>query len=425
MDHRVDEVAEVRRVPHGQGVGLVRQRVTQLAPKRLGHVGAGGGGALLPLVLEGASHDAGPQSVRVRGRVGHDEVLAARLAHEPRVRPIRAEPLAHSRPQRPKDLGGAREVEARELRVVERRVRDLGRVAGDEVDHPRRQAGLLQQLVGEVARENGMGRRLPQHTTAHQRRKPREVAANRREVERTHGVDEPLQRPVVQPVPLPSGRGRLVVVDRFGEVSAPAVEVHQLARRVDLGLVRRLALAQHRRGVEDRPPLGRQQVRRLQEDGRSILPRPRRPLPARFRRLVDRLRRFRSASLVPDAQVQSVVVGSGDGLRPAGADLSAPDHQRNVRRPVRHVLQSGLQSGPFGGPGGVGVDGLGLGRRDADRSGHEPSSWGWASRVGREERQCRPTLASRSRTEARATWGTAVGARRQAGGAAGPDAGIR
>jgi hypothetical protein len=52
----------------------------------------------------------------------------------------------------------------------------------------------------------------------------------------------------------------------LGEVRAEAEEVDDLARRVDLGLERGLALAEHGRRVELGPPRAGEQVRGLEED---------------------------------------------------------------------------------------------------------------------------------------------------------------
>jgi hypothetical protein len=49
-------------------------------------------------------------------------------------------------------------------------------------------------------------------------------------------------------------------------------EVDELAGGVDLGLVRRLRLAEHGRGVEAVAELGAQAGRGAQEDGRAVLP---------------------------------------------------------------------------------------------------------------------------------------------------------
>ena len=59
--------------------------------------------------------------------------------------------------------------------------------------------------------------------------------------------------------------------DLAGEVHVEAPEVDQLAGRVDLGLVGRLALAQHRRGVDPGAPRPGEQVGGLEQDGGAVV----------------------------------------------------------------------------------------------------------------------------------------------------------
>ncbi len=93
---------------------------------------------------------------------------------------------------------------------VERDVGDQRTVAEHQVDHAGRQPGGLEQLHGQV-RGDGLGRRrLPHHGVAHQRRRGRQVAGDRGEVERGDRVDEALERPVLDPVPDAGGGDRLV-----------------------------------------------------------------------------------------------------------------------------------------------------------------------------------------------------------------------
>ena len=74
--------------PIGRLFDLVEEPVAQPRPHRPRNVGAGGGRALLPLELERPADQRGAQHVDVGGRVRDDEVLAAGLAHQPRVGPV-------------------------------------------------------------------------------------------------------------------------------------------------------------------------------------------------------------------------------------------------------------------------------------------------------------------------------------------------
>ena len=97
--------------------------VAHVGPDRPRHVDAARGRALLPLVLEGAAHDGHRQRLGVGRRVGDDEVLAAGLAHDARVGAVAVDLGADRAPHRVEDVGGAGEVHAGEVAVVEH---DLG-----------------------------------------------------------------------------------------------------------------------------------------------------------------------------------------------------------------------------------------------------------------------------------------------------------
>ena len=130
----------------------------------------------------------------------------------------------------------------------------------------------MQELHQEV---RGVGRgsgRLPDDRVPHQRRARRQVRADRGEVEGRDGEDEALERPVLHPVPHALARDRLLLVDPRHELDVEAVEVDHLAGRVDLGLVRGLRLAEHRRGVERRAPRAGQELGCAEEDRGALLP---------------------------------------------------------------------------------------------------------------------------------------------------------
>ena len=235
------------------------------------------------------------------------------------------------------------------MRAGERRVADRAARAGDEVDHARRQPGRLEELQQEVGAVGGGRGRLPDDGVPHQRGGGREVAGDRGEVERRDGEDETLERAVLHPVP-DAGRGdRLLGVDPRHVLDVEAPEVDQLARRVDLRLVRGLRLAEHRRRVERLPPRPGEQLRR--HGGRRrrdpptasatspprprrrprsrARPRPRRPCarprgrgsagaasrPRRCRRCAPPRRRSRAGSRAPARRARR---GGGEARRARG-----------------------------------------------------------------------------------------------------------
>ena len=177
----------------------------------------------------------------------------------------------------PQVLEGRRragEVDAGQVGVGQRDLGDVEAVAGQHVDDARRHPGLLEQLHRQRRGELLGRRRLPDHRVAHQRRRGRQVAGDRGEVERRDRVDEALERPVVGAVPDAGAVGdRLVGEDLLGVVDVEAPEVDQLAGGVDLGLERGLRLAEHGGGVEPLAPRAGQQVGGLEQDRAAVVER--------------------------------------------------------------------------------------------------------------------------------------------------------
>ena len=135
-------------------------------------------------------------------RVREHEVLAAGLADEPRVGPIAVDVLADRAATGGwNDAGRPGEVDAGQVGIGERDLGDRDAVTGDQVDDPGRQAGRLEQPHRLVRGKLLRRRRLPDDGVTHERRRRRQVAGDGGEVERRDGVDEALERPVVEPVP--------------------------------------------------------------------------------------------------------------------------------------------------------------------------------------------------------------------------------
>ncbi len=266
VDHRIHEVPEVADVADLDGGDLVEHSLLQLRPEAVGDVGPAGGGALLALVLEGAAHQPGCQDVQVGRLVGEDEVLAAGLADDAGIGLILADVGSDGQPDGREDVGGAGEVHAAEIGVVEDRRADHRARPRNQVDDAVGHSGLLQHLHDVVGGQHRCRRRLPDHRVSHQCRGGGQVARDRGEVEGRDREDEPLQRPVLHVVEDFLGGERLVVVDLCHEVGIEAPEVDQLTGGVDLGLVAGLAHVEHGGRVDRLAVLAGQQLRGLEQD---------------------------------------------------------------------------------------------------------------------------------------------------------------
>ena len=204
-------------------------------------------------------------------------------------------------------------------------------------------------------------------------RRRRQVRADRGEVERADRQHEPLERPVLEPVP-DAGRGdRLLLVDSPQEAGVEAPEVAGLAGRVDLGLVGGLRQVQHRRRVQRVPPRPREQLRGAQEDGDALLPRGAAPVAPRLPRRRDR--RLHLAPARPGARRRAR--GRGRGASTAWRSVPV----RTSRPPITHASSGRspriassrrLQAFPLGRPRRVGADRLvdGHGRLEDPVSAH-------------------------------------------------------
>ena len=181
---------------------------------------------------------------------------------------------------------------AGELRVVEHDVRHFRGIARHEVDHAGRQAGGLEQLHDVVRAQHRARCRLPHDRAAHQRRGGRQVAADRREVERRDRVHEPFEPAIVGLIPHAVSADRLLSIQLLGECDVEAPEVNQLGRRIDLGLKHRLRLTEHRRRIQRLPPGRRQQFGGAEKHGSAVLPRPVRPVASGAERRLNGLSDF-------------------------------------------------------------------------------------------------------------------------------------
>ena len=347
---------------------LREQPRLQRRPEAPGDVRARRGRALLALVLEGAAAEGGGERVHVGRRMGEDEVLPARLADDPRVAAVARQVLGDRPPHALEHRRRAGEVEAAELGARERRVPHAPPRARHEVDHAGREPGGLEQLQEPPPRVDGGGGGLPQHGVAHQRRRGGQVRGDRGEVERRHREHEPLQRPVLDAIPDPGRRERLLLEDPLGERAVEAPEVDHLAGGVELRLVDRLRLTEHGRGVQRRTPAGGEELRRPQEDRRALVERQARPPSPRGARRLDRRLDLGGAGLVRAGEPVRVTVWRADVDEAAGANLAAPEDQRHLELLGRELLQARLQLSALGRARPVRQGGLVARRRNAEET---------------------------------------------------------
>ena len=240
--------------------------------------------------------------------------------------------------------------------------------------------GGFEHLVRVVRAEHRARGRLPDDGVAHQRGRGRQVAADGREVERRDGIDEPFERPVLHRVPHARAADGLFLVELLREGRVEAPEIDHLARRVDLRLVHRLRLSQHRRGVNRRAPRGGEQLGGAQDDGGAILPRPRRPFAScgcgRRNRLLDV---FGSRNVVLGEHV-TVIVRHHGLLGSSRADLPTADDDRDVDLLCGHRREACLELRALGRAGRVRL------HRFVDSRRHTPDA-----------RECRVELDRRTR----------------------------
>ena len=76
---------------------------------------------------------------------------------------------------------------------------------------------------------------------------------------------------MVKTVPHTGATQWLLLQDLSSKANVESPKVGHFAGGVDLGLVRRLALAQHCRGIERRSPRSRQEVGGFEEDGGALV----------------------------------------------------------------------------------------------------------------------------------------------------------
>ena len=339
-DHRAHKVLELVRRAQADALGGAHELVLHAAlPERLGHVQARQRTALLALVLERGADALRHHRIHVRRGVHKVEVLATRLADNAGVALVQVEVVRDLLPERAEHEGRAGKVQTRKVAVVDRRVRHRRRIAGDELDHTVRHAGLLEDLEHDVVRVDGHRRRLPHDDIADQRRRHHQVASNRREVERRHSKHKALERAILSAVPHARRVARrLDGVHVVDVLHTEAQKVADLRTGINLSLPHVLALADHRRGKQLVAVLVRDQVRGLEADGGTLAPRHVRPDLLGLERTLDRRVDHGLVGLVVVAQHLLVVTGVHLLALLARGELAAIDNDGHLLGARRNQL---------------------------------------------------------------------------------------
>ena len=152
----------------------------------------------------------------------------------------------------------------------------------------------------------------------------------------------------------------------WGPVGFSLLPPKNLAGGVDLGLERRLALVQHRGGVQHLTIPAGQELGRLQPDRGARLPRHRAPLGPGVGRGGDRLVDGLGVALVIGGQAPSVVVREDARAQVAGRHIPATDDQRDLDRVGGERVELRPERGLLRGPGRVIQDRFVAGRGDRD-----------------------------------------------------------
>jgi len=201
------------------------------------------------------------------------EVLTTGLTDDARVALVAAlgDTVGDLAVQAAENGGGTGEVESSELTVGEDNLGYLSSITRNELNDAFGKTSLEKDLVKEVVGGHGRRRRLPDNDVTHESRGASKVTTNGGEVEGRYGVDETLERAVLDSVP-DAGRivRRLVGVCVLGVLDVEAEEITQLSGSIDLGLVCVLALASHGCGHDLVAVLACDQVGGLEEDSGTV-----------------------------------------------------------------------------------------------------------------------------------------------------------
>ena len=309
--------------------------------------------------------------------MGEDEVLAARLADDARVRLVLGDVLTNGLPEVAEDSGAAREVQAGEIGVVEDHIASHRTIDGHQVDDAFRQARFVQQFHDDMCGVDLLIGGLPHDHVAHQRSRNRQVAGDGREVEWRDGKHEAFECAVFEAVPNARCAFRLLGIDFLGEVAVEPQEVDELTSGIDFGLVKVLSLSEHGGRIDARAPRAGEHFGGAEEDAGALLPVECGPPGARLECGVDGFPNVVSRAEVRVADDPLVVVRRGQGAAVVGGDVASSDHHGHGHRVlVQHALIFGELGFALRAARAVGQDRFVLRVRDLEECvGHGESFW--------------------------------------------------
>lgn len=274
VDNRAHESLKVLvRVANGDLLDTSLESLDELLGPGLGDISSGGSRALLALVLESTSDGVVDSVGDIGGRMDKVEVLAGGLADNSGEVTVAllSNTLADLAIDGSEHVRGADKVETGELAVLEDDVGDLGGITGHELDDIRGKTGLDEDVVDDSAGVDVVLRRLPEDDVAEKSRSRDQATTQGSEVERRHGVDETLERTVVNSAPHAVATAvRLLLKNLSGVVAVQTEEVSQLSGGINLALPDVLALAEHSSGNKIISVLGGNELSSTLEDGDTV-----------------------------------------------------------------------------------------------------------------------------------------------------------
>ena len=356
INHSGEEIAQVAGGAHFDRGEFCHQLGLEGVGHGPGNVGAGCGRTFLALEFEGSAQGIGHDGIDVGRGVGHNEVLAAGFAYNPRVGFVLLQVVGNRFPQGPEHPGGSREMQSGKVAVRKDHVAEVGAVHRHQVDDPVGQSSHAEQRHHHVGRVNLRVCGLPHHGVAHQRRGSGQIAGDGREVEGRDGHHKAFQRTVFQPVPH-AGRGcGLLGINVRHVLHVEAQKVRKLAGSVNFRLVRRLGLRQHGGRVDGGAVRSADQVRHLQKDRRALFPAQRSPLGTSRQGRIHRRLHVGLVPAVPAANHVVPVVRWRNVDRFSRPHFLPVDHHGNVDVLGVHFVVFGHQRFPGRRAGGVRIN---------------------------------------------------------------------
>ena len=173
VDDRAHECLKVLvGVTHGNLLDTSLELGKEFLGARLGQIDTGSGRALLALVFKGTTDGVVDSAGDIRSRVDEVEVLAAGLGDDTRKLAVGlvGDTLANAAVQGTENVGRSDEVQTSKVAVGEGDISDSLGVTSDELDNVRRQTGLQEDVVDEVAGIDVGGRGLPDNDVTHKSR---------------------------------------------------------------------------------------------------------------------------------------------------------------------------------------------------------------------------------------------------------------